>query len=71
MNDLSLNNTCFKPLELGKVAAFSMENTQLYSSVFLSLAYQGCQIDRSIELRENILLHGRDYAFGERKNGIS
>lgn len=47
-----------------------MENTWLYNSVFLSLAYKGCQIDRSIELRENMLLHGRDHAFWKTKKAL-
>lgn len=62
VNDLSLNNTDFKPLELGKLGASSMENTRSYSSFFFSLAYKGCPIE-NIELRENMLLHGRDYKF--------
>lgn len=66
MDDLSLNNTAVKHLELGKPAASSMENTWWYSSFFFSLPYKGCPIE-NIELRVNMLLHARDYKFWEEK----
>lgn len=45
MSDLSLNNAGFKPVELGKLAASSMENTSFTAQVFFSSAYTGCQIE--------------------------